>query len=116
MSKKLQKIKEEFNIWSEKDSIFGHVKLEYEDLMDISWLVEQAERLKELEQQNEEFAKEIKVLQSVFLEMKRVAERHRSNELRLEKQNKRYREAIEKGINATRYSNPEVAYILSEAL
>ena len=30
--------------------------------------------------------------------------------------NKRYREAIKKGINATRYTNPEVAYILSEAL
>src|SRR5699024_1591477 len=34
----------------------------------------------------------------------------------LEQQNKRYREAIEKGINATRYTNPEVAYILNEAL
>lgn len=32
------------------------------------------------------------------------------------KQNKRYREAIKKGINATRYTNPEVAYILAEAL
>lgn len=40
MSKKLQKIKEEFTLWSEEYSIFGHVKLEYEDLMDISWLVE----------------------------------------------------------------------------
>ena len=56
MSKKLQKIKEEFTLWSEEDSIFGHVKLEYEDLMNISWLVEQVERLQELEQQNEELA------------------------------------------------------------
>jgi len=35
---------------------------------------------------------------------------------RLMEKNKRYREAIEKGINATRYTNPEVAYILNEAL
>jgi len=34
----------------------------------------------------------------------------------LEKQNKRYREAMQKGINATRYTKPEVAYILNEAL
>src|SRR5690554_3002046 len=34
----------------------------------------------------------------------------------LTSQNKRYREAIKKGINATRYTNPEVAYILAEAL
>lgn len=32
------------------------------------------------------------------------------------KQNQHYREAIKKGINATRYTNPEVAYILAEAL
>lgn len=34
----------------------------------------------------------------------------------LERKTERYREAIKKGINATRYTNPEVAYILTEAL
>lgn len=65
------------------------------------WLIQQAERvgelikaheLKDIESQG--LVRQLKTLQSDFEEIKQVAEMHRSNELRLNQQNKRYREAF----------------------
>ena len=47
---------------------------------------------------------------------KRTIKKQHEQIIQLREQNKLYCEAIEKGINATRYTNQEVAYILREAL
>lgn len=59
-------------------------------------------RVQELEREN-------RALRVIASDSKKVGELYIGR-------NKRYREAIEKGINATRYTNPEVAYNLSESL
>ena len=69
------------------------------DLVD--WLVEQAERVQELENHID------------HLYDNNV---HLKGDYRLQEQNKRYREAIEKAIGGCRYTNSEVAYILQKAL
>lgn len=71
-------------------------------LNSMDYLIEQAERVQELERIN----RNLKFNIDTALDH---TEKHRL-------ENNRYREAIHKGVNATRYTNSEVAYMLSEAL
>ena len=59
------------------------------------YVIEQAERTQELESECADWELGHKQLQNDFEEIKRIAETHRSNEMRLEQQNKRLSERVE---------------------
>lgn len=95
---RLEKAKQEYKEWVEMhDGIVPSEDLKEfeEDANQRWWLIQQAEEKQELEER-----------------LETLSEQH---DIALE-QNKRYEEAIKQGINATRYTNPEVAHILSEVL
>ena len=97
---RLEEIKKHRNEADNSTDDYEFEKINFYNLH-VDWLIEQAERVQELEEHID------------YLYDNNV---HLKGDYRLQEQNKRYREAIEKGIKATRYTNPGVAYILAGAL
>lgn len=92
MSKeRLEEINKSFNFWMKEDESIGLLP------EDIQWLIEQAERVQELEEINER------------LQSKNIATN--SKLFYLEQQNKRYRELLKKIKEMTRYDDCREAEI-----
>ena len=89
MSKRLEEIKKSFNFWMKEDESIGLLP------EDIQWLIEQAERVQELE---EELTKQKELRKKCFFDLYKTKEMYgevKNNYMRECKQNKRYREALE---------------------